>query len=120
MNNWAIFLIVAHFQDKVRVEIKSFDVLEDGEVVPRDDSPGDKAQNLQQIKEKAMTRKNAVNNFLDGKNCLTGVRYQKFHTKTSSQNVLLEIAFITKACVCIIFLKFLEFAFNFSHSQLAQ
>lgn len=73
----AIFLILWFFQDKVRVEIKSFDVLEDGDVIPRDDSTGDKAQNLQQIKEKAMTRKNAVNNFLDGKNCLTGVRIQK-------------------------------------------
>jgi hypothetical protein len=61
----------------VRVEIKSFEVLEDGDVVPRDDSPADKAQNLQHIKEKAMTRKNAVNNFLDGKNCLTGVSFHK-------------------------------------------
>lgn len=74
-----MFLIVGNLQDKVRVEIKSFDVLEDGDVVPRDDSAGDKAQNLQQIKEKAMTRKNAVNNFLDGKNCLTGVMMLKLN-----------------------------------------
>jgi hypothetical protein len=80
----------------VRVEIKSFDVLEDGDVVPRDDSPADKAQNLQQIKEKAMTRKNAVNNFLDGKNCLTGVSFHKIQI-----NFAFSIMFIAKKCVCL-------------------
>ncbi|XP_065345268.1 endoplasmic reticulum lectin 1 isoform X1 [Cloeon dipterum] len=57
-------------EDKVRVEIKSFDVLEDGNVVGGEFPAKD--MRFQQLSEKQMLRRTAVNNFLDGKNCLTG------------------------------------------------
>ncbi|XP_059478283.1 endoplasmic reticulum lectin 1 isoform X2 [Neocloeon triangulifer] len=52
-------------QDKVRVEIKSFDI-------PEDSEPGDSADKLQNLQQKAILRRTAISNFLDGKNCLTG------------------------------------------------